>query len=73
MARKLPPQTVGMEERRAPGTCVDCGNDAFIRLSSSDGREDMICGRCYAKRGRASRVAVKSIEGIRTETKTHSG
>lgn len=59
-----------MEERRAPGTCVACGADAFIRLSSRDGREDMICGHCYAKRGRASGVAVKRIEGIRTETKT---
>ncbi|HEX9435755.1 MAG TPA: hypothetical protein VGA16_01195 [Candidatus Limnocylindria bacterium] len=51
-----------MEERRAPGTCVDCGSDAFIRLSSQDGREDMICGHCYAERIRTPRTQAKGIE-----------
>lgn len=47
-----------MGDLAAPGKCVDCGNDAFIRLTSADGREDMICGHCYAERLRKSRPAV---------------
>lgn len=38
----------------APGTCVDCGNEAYIKLASEG--EEMICAHCYAAR-RAARVS----------------
>jgi hypothetical protein len=37
---------------KAPGTCADCGNDAFIRLGIRNGAEDMVCAHCYAERMR---------------------
>ena len=35
----------------APGTCVDCGNEAYIQLAGEG--ETMICAHCFADRGRA--------------------
>jgi len=35
---------------KAPGTCADCGKDAFIRLAADDGRSDMVCARCFGRR-----------------------
>lgn len=35
----------------APGSCVDCGNEAYIQLAGEG--ETMICAHCYADRGRA--------------------
>ena len=34
----------------APGTCVDCGNEAYIRLAGET--ETMICAHCFAARKR---------------------
>jgi hypothetical protein len=49
-----------MERPAAPGKCVDCGNDAFIRLASNDGGADMICGHCYAERLNKRGIATKA-------------
>lgn len=35
---------------KAPGTCADCGNDAYIRLGATDRGEEMVCAHCYADR-----------------------
>lgn len=34
----------------APGSCVDCGNEAYIKLAGGD--ERMICAHCYDARQR---------------------
>lgn len=39
----------------APGTCVDCGNEAYIQLAGEGGT--MICAHCFADRGRAKDAA----------------
>lgn len=33
--------------RMAPGTCADCGNDAYIQLA---GGEVLVCAHCFAER-----------------------
>ena len=33
-----------------PRQCVDCGQDAYIRLAGTD---DSVCAHCFADRGRA--------------------
>jgi len=38
----------------APGTCVDCGNEAYIRLAGE--QETMICAHCFAVRHPAERA-----------------
>jgi hypothetical protein len=58
-----------MERPVAPGKCVDCGNDAFIRLASSDGGADMICGHCYAERLNRRGVGTKTLPPIPTRAK----
>lgn len=44
-----------MRERRsgAPGECVDCGNDAYIRLAGGNGEITMVCAHCFAERARS--------------------
>ena len=39
----------------APGTCVDCGNEAYIQLAGEG--ETMVCAHCFADRGRAKDIA----------------
>lgn len=36
----------------APGTCVDCGNEAYIKLAGEG--EEMICAHCFDARRLAS-------------------
>ena len=43
----------GESSMNAPGTCVDCGNEAYIRLAGD--RETMICAHCFAVRHPAER------------------
>lgn len=38
----------------APGTCVDCGNEAYIRLAGET--ETMICAHCFAARKRPAKA-----------------
>ena len=38
----------------APGTCVDCGNEAYIRLAGD--QETMICAHCFAVRHPAEKA-----------------
>ena len=38
----------------APGICVDCGNEAYIRLAGEG--ETMICAHCFAVRHPAEKV-----------------
>ena len=38
----------------APGICVDCGNEAYIRLAGE--QETMICAHCFAVRHPAEKV-----------------
>ncbi len=43
---------------RAPGTCTDCGNDAYIHMGAQNGGDEMLCAHCYAARlGRVQREA----------------
>ena len=44
----------------APGTCVDCGNEASIRLAGEP--ETMICAHCFAVRHPAERVPGEKTE-----------
>lgn len=34
----------------APGNCIDCGNEAYIKLAGE--AEKMICAHCYEARQR---------------------
>jgi hypothetical protein len=53
----------------APGDCVDCGGDAFIRLAPLDGREEMICGHCYAERIRAKPPPPRKVRRVDPDLK----
>ena len=37
----------------APGACIDCGNEAYIRIAGEG--ETMICAHCFAVRHPAER------------------
>jgi hypothetical protein len=39
-------------DHKGPEKCMDCGQDAYIRLA---GTEDYVCAHCFADRGRAAR------------------
>ena len=54
-------QARGATSMNAPGTCVDCGNEAYIRLAG-DG-ETMICAHCFAIRHPAERPAAAAEGG----------
>jgi len=41
-------------DHKGPEKCVDCGQDAYIRLA---GTEDYVCAHCFADRGRSARTA----------------
>lgn len=54
----------------APGTCVDCGNEAYIRLAGE--QETMICAHCFALRHPAVRekaVAKTPVRAARGATR----
>jgi hypothetical protein len=53
---------------KAPGSCVDCGNDAYIRLGAHNGTDDMLCAHCYAERIRKGLIP-KSPESVRTPSR----
>lgn len=38
---------------KAPGTCTDCGNDAYIRMAGHNGDNVMVCAHCFATRVRS--------------------
>ena len=46
----------------APGTCVDCGNEAYIQLAGEG--ETMICAHCFADRGRAKDATEARREAV---------
>ena len=39
-------------DQRGPAACIDCQQDAYIRLA---GTEDYVCAHCFAERGRTGR------------------
>ena len=39
-------------DHTGPEKCIDCGQDAYIRLA---GTEDYVCAHCFADRGRPGR------------------
>ncbi|MGH2378497.1 MAG: hypothetical protein ACRDGT_08460 [Candidatus Limnocylindria bacterium] len=45
-----------MAQRSAPGSCADCGNDAYIRLAGTNGETVMVCAHCFADRARAGDI-----------------
>lgn len=45
-----------MAQRSAPGTCTDCGGDAYIRLAAGNGSPEMVCAHCFADRVREGSV-----------------
>lgn len=51
-----------MNDENAPGTCVDCGADAYIRLATDDA---FICAHCFA--GRAAQRRVPSAPAVSPE------
>lgn len=61
MAAKLRWRIAVDERSRTPGTCVDCGSDAFIQLAPQDGRDEMICGHCYGERLRKQPLTPKKV------------
>ena len=61
----------GERSMNAPGTCVDCGNEAYIRLAGGDG-ETMICAHCFAMRHPAERPAA-AAEGPGRAGRGHTG
>lgn len=50
----------------APGTCVDCGNDAYIKLAGEG--ETMICAHCFAARGRPKDAETSRVAGATPPT-----
>ncbi|OGN84646.1 MAG: hypothetical protein A3G84_05290 [Chloroflexi bacterium RIFCSPLOWO2_12_FULL_71_12] len=67
-----------MAQRNAPGSCADCGNDAYIRLAGENGDSRMVCAHCFADRVRSG--AVKSdeksaprrrVERVESDTRIH--
>lgn len=46
----------------APGTCVDCGNEAYIQLAGEG--EKLICAHCFADRGRAKDLELTKREAV---------
>lgn len=45
-----------MATRSSPGACIDCGDDAYIRLAGQGGETVMVCAHCFADRARAGRL-----------------
>lgn len=43
----------------APGTCVDCGNEAYIQLAGED--ETMICAHCFAARAHSKKTRATAV------------
>jgi len=46
-------------DHQGPEKCIDCGQDAYIRLA---GTENYVCAHCFADRGRAGRAARTASE-----------
>lgn len=44
----------------APGSCVDCGNEAYIQLAGEG--ETMICAHCFAVRHPSERPKAAAQE-----------
>ena len=40
-------------DHTGPEKCIDCGQDAYIRLAGTD---DYVCAHCFADRGRSGRA-----------------
>lgn len=47
-------------DMNAPGTCVDCGNEAYIQLAGEG--ETMVCAHCFADRGRSKDAGSTRLE-----------
>ncbi len=53
--------------------CADCGDDAYIRLSSDDGAPTMLCAHCFVERARVGKlVPVKHATTPTTSTQRPS-
>ena len=48
----------------APGTCIDCGNEAYIRLAGET--ETMICAHCFAVRHPADQAKPVKVKTERS-------
>lgn len=53
------------ESMNAPGSCVDCGEEAYIQLA---GEESMICAHCFAARAHAAHA--KAAPALQRESGT---
>jgi ribosomal protein L37AE/L43A len=59
-----------MAQQSAPGSCADCGNDAYIRLAATNGAPEMVCAHCFAERVRSGAVKPETAHtksALRTE------
>ena len=43
-------------DHTGPAACIDCGQDAYIRLTGTAESENYVCAHCFADRGRAGRT-----------------
>ncbi len=61
-----------MEEstKKAPGTCADCGNDAYIRLSGENGSAEMLCAHCFSDRARLGKLVPVKRSGVGSASRT---
>ena len=57
-------------DHKGPEKCVDCGQDAYIRLA---GTEDYVCAHCFADRGRAARAAKDPVTASRSRPTGSAG
>ncbi|MDE3103037.1 MAG: hypothetical protein KGJ98_12470 [Chloroflexota bacterium] len=54
--------------KNAPGTCADCGDDAYIRLSGDNGSPEMLCAHCFIDRARLGKLVPVTRSGARDAT-----
>lgn len=64
-----------MAQKSAPGTCADCGDDAYIRLAASNGQQEMVCAHCFADRVRSGKVtratSTRAPKRVEQDTRIH--
>ena len=47
-------------DHTGPAACIDCGQDAYIRLTGTAESENYVCAHCFADRGRAGHAATEA-------------
>jgi hypothetical protein len=55
------------KESNMPGTCVACGNDAYIRMGTSG---EMVCAHCFPGLDKTGKTAPPPPEKIQPQVAT---